>query len=185
MRVWAKTNNLQQSNAFLRRFVAQSVSIPIPLLKKSSNLVCANPMTQHGRGRVGACPPVPTRGYVTIHQATKTIVTLKHRRCLVSTIPLSFFRYRFAVPVSRCCFRHRCRCRCRCVYFSVYGCNRTEFYRTTEFYNGRTAKRQRNGGNRALYSNTFRFSRRAFSVSCDTSRFSSCRSELSNVSSRR
>ena len=42
--------------------------------------------------------------------------------------------------------------------FAVYGCNGTEFsyvilrnsYRTTEFYNGRTAKRQRNGGNRAL-----------------------------------
>jgi len=44
--------------------------------------------------------------------------------------------------------------------FAVYGCNGTEFsyvifYRTTEFYNGRTAKRQRfeerprNGGNRA------------------------------------
>jgi len=36
--------------------------------------------------------------------------------------------------------------------FAVYGCNGTEFsygifYRTTEFYNGRTAKRQRKNGN--------------------------------------
>jgi len=36
--------------------------------------------------------------------------------------------------------------------FAVYGCNGTEFsyvinfYRTTEFYNGRTAKRQRKNG---------------------------------------
>ena len=36
--------------------------------------------------------------------------------------------------------------------FAVYGCNGTEFsyvffYRTTEFYNGRTTKRQRKNGN--------------------------------------
>jgi len=36
--------------------------------------------------------------------------------------------------------------------FAVHGCNGTEFsyvtfYRTTEFYNSRTAKRQRKNGN--------------------------------------
>jgi len=37
--------------------------------------------------------------------------------------------------------------------FAIYGCNGTKliflcnFYRTTEFYNGRTAKRQRKNGN--------------------------------------
>jgi len=35
--------------------------------------------------------------------------------------------------------------------FAVYGCNGTEFsYRTTEFYNGITAKRQRKNGNRMV-----------------------------------
>jgi len=52
------TNNLQQSNALLRRFVAESV-LHLSLPPKSSTLrICTNPMTQHGRGRVGTCPPV-------------------------------------------------------------------------------------------------------------------------------
>jgi len=63
--------------------------------------------------------------------------------CPISTIPLPF---PFAVAVSV----HRCRC-C-CVSFCRLRLQRNgiflrNFYRTTEFYNGRTAKWQRKNGN--------------------------------------
>jgi len=89
-----------------------------------------------------------------------------------SFVAVSPFPLAVAVSVSL----HRCRCRCRCVSFCcLYGCNGTElsyviiiiiivYYATraahsnsyiqykhtvksTEFYNGRTAKRQRKNGN--------------------------------------
>jgi len=51
------TDSLQLSNAFLRRFVAQSVHhLPYSLQKKLQ--ICANPIIQHGGGKVGTCPPV-------------------------------------------------------------------------------------------------------------------------------
>jgi len=61
------TNYLQLSNVFLRRFVAESV-LHLPLHSPSPQKtirICVNPMTQHGRDRVGTCSPVPTRGYAT------------------------------------------------------------------------------------------------------------------------
>ena len=54
-------------------------------------------------------------------------------------------------PLAVAVFVARCRCRCRCVYFCRLRVERNgiflrNFYRTTEFYNGRTAKRQRKNG---------------------------------------
>ena len=43
------TNNFQLSNAFLRRFVAESI-LHLPLSPQKTLRICANPMTQHGRG---------------------------------------------------------------------------------------------------------------------------------------
>jgi len=60
------TNNLQLSNAFLCRFVAESVprlSIsPYPPCSPQILRICANCMTHyhHGQSRVGTCPPVAT-----------------------------------------------------------------------------------------------------------------------------
>ena len=55
------TDSLQLPNAFLRRFVAQSVlHLPYPLPHKKLR-ICENPMTEHRRSRVGTCPPVAIR----------------------------------------------------------------------------------------------------------------------------
>ena len=48
------TNNLQLSNAFLCRFVAESV------LSSPHTTPCTNPMTQHGQARWGTRPSVAT-----------------------------------------------------------------------------------------------------------------------------
>jgi len=37
---------------------------PLPPPQKKKNRICANPMTQHGRGRVGTFPLVPIRGWL-------------------------------------------------------------------------------------------------------------------------
>ena len=74
--------------------------------------------------------------------------------CLVSTIPLPFLRCRFAVPVSCCRFRTPLLLPLRIFLLFTAVTERNFltyfFHRTTEFYNGGTAKRQRNGGNGAL-----------------------------------
>ena len=71
--------------------------------------------------------------------------------CPVSTIPLPFFRCYFAVTISQPLpFSYTVAVAAAVAYlFAVYGCNGTEFsYVTfTEFYNVRTAKRQRKKGN--------------------------------------
>ena len=60
------TDSLQLPNAFLRRFVAASRSSISPNPTPPKTLpICGNPMTQHGRGRVGRvgahpCSPVAT-----------------------------------------------------------------------------------------------------------------------------
>jgi len=38
---------------------------PPSSLSQKTLRICTNPMTQHGRRRVGTCPLVPTRGYAT------------------------------------------------------------------------------------------------------------------------
>jgi len=61
-----------------------------------------------------------------------------------SSVDVSPFPLAVAVSVHRC----RCSCRCRCVSFCcLNGIFVRNFYRTTEFYNGRTAER-RNGNER-------------------------------------
>jgi len=80
--------------------------------------------------------------------------------CPVSTIPLPFCRCRFAVPDSRCRFRTPLPLPLPLRIFLPFAAVTERnfflrnFYRTTEFYNGRTGEtgteeRQRNGGNRA------------------------------------
>jgi len=77
---------LRLSNAFLRRFVAESV-LHLPYALQKILWICANPMTQHGRDRMGTCPRVPTRGYAigvyeggwynaTVTQRWKNVISL-------------------------------------------------------------------------------------------------------------
>jgi len=69
---------------------------------------------------------------------------------LVSTIPLPFFRCRFAVPVSRCRFRTPLPLPLPLRLSAVYGCNGTEFSYVifTEQQNFTTAEwRNGNGKN--------------------------------------
>ena len=77
------TDSLQLSNAFLRRFVAQSVHhLPYSLQKKTSDLCESHNPTWRGQG--GHVPtrglPVPTRGYATARQL-----------CLLCQCPLFAF----------------------------------------------------------------------------------------------
>ena len=69
--VWGRrsqmyTDSLQLSNAFLRRFVAESVLyLPTPRPKKRKLRICANPMTQLGCDRVSTCLLVATLQAIT------------------------------------------------------------------------------------------------------------------------
>ena len=67
-------NNLQLSNAFLRRFVAESVfHLPNLPLKNSSDLRESHDPTRPGQGghvRVDV-PTLPTRGYATVSQSNQ------------------------------------------------------------------------------------------------------------------
>ena len=89
------SNYLQLSNAFLRRFVAESVlHLPYP---QETLWICANPMNQHGRGMVdGWAPPVAM------------LLLLAPVRCLVRCY-ISQFLYRSSFL--------RCNCTVVCRFY--------------------------------------------------------------------
>jgi len=72
---WSLGSQIYRQFAAVKCFSTQvccRLCPPSPLPTQKLLRICTNPMTQHGRGRVDMCSPMPTHGYATEHFITES-----------------------------------------------------------------------------------------------------------------